>query len=127
MIELINHTKLSNVAIAIRTCYDSFGPNKGEYNTPTDNLTKEDKELVYKVVNKYKHASTSEHCRLLFETDKDIATVNSFRSNPFSRVYDTDTGWRILTNLRVLLENPKLTQLVRLPKEFDFLFENTHE
>lgn len=57
-ITLLNYTKLNICAHAIRTCWQSF--EKG------DNGGEKDKELIYRVGNKFKHASTLEHLYYTF-------------------------------------------------------------
>ncbi|WP_416860812.1 FAD-dependent thymidylate synthase [Helicobacter ganmani] len=57
-ITLLNYTKLNICAHAIRTCWQSF--EKG------DNGGEKDKELIYRVGNKFKHASTLEHLHYTF-------------------------------------------------------------
>jgi len=52
-ITLMHHTPLEVCAHAIRTCWQSFDKS--------DNGGKKDKELIDRVGNKYKHASTLEH------------------------------------------------------------------
>ncbi len=57
-ITLLNYTELNICAHAIRTCWQSF--EKG------DNGGEKDKELIYRVGNKFKHASTLEHLYYTF-------------------------------------------------------------
>ncbi len=52
-VELLHHTPLPVAAHAIRTCWQSF--DKGDCGGPKD------RELIDRVGNKYKHASTLEH------------------------------------------------------------------
>ena len=44
-IKLLEHTKLSNIVIGARTCYDSFHKG-GNYDIPTDDITEVDKSLI---------------------------------------------------------------------------------
>lgn len=57
-IELLSHTDLSVCSHAIRTCWQSFerGDNGGE----------KDRELIDRVGNRFKHASTLEHLHYTF-------------------------------------------------------------
>ena len=64
-VTLIEHTKLSNVAQAIRTCWQSQDKG-GRYPQPTDDLVDVDKKLIDRVVNKFKHESTVEHAVYTF-------------------------------------------------------------
>lgn len=57
-ITLLNYNELSVCSHAIRTCWQSF--EKG------DNGGEKDKELIYRVGNKFKHASTLEHLSYTF-------------------------------------------------------------
>ncbi|TLD82850.1 FAD-dependent thymidylate synthase [Helicobacter sp. MIT 11-5569] len=57
-IELLSYTNLNICSHAIRTCWQSF--EKG------DNGGEKDKELIDKVGNKFKHASTLEHLNYTF-------------------------------------------------------------
>ncbi|WP_297811907.1 FAD-dependent thymidylate synthase [uncultured Helicobacter sp.] len=57
-ITLLNYTELKTCAHAIRTCWQSF--EKG------DNGGERDKELILRVGNKFKHASTLEHLYYTF-------------------------------------------------------------
>ncbi|WDL74864.1 FAD-dependent thymidylate synthase [Helicobacter winghamensis] len=57
-IELLSHTELNICSHAIRTCWQSF--EKG------DNGGEKDKELIDRVGNKFKHASTLEHLHYTF-------------------------------------------------------------
>lgn len=57
---LDRHVPLSIAVTAIRTCWDSHEKG-GCYPEPTDNITEADQALMERVINKHKHASTSEH------------------------------------------------------------------
>ncbi|EEO25834.1 FAD-dependent thymidylate synthase [Helicobacter winghamensis] len=57
-IELLSYTELNICSHAIRTCWQSF--EKG------DNGGEKDKELIDRVGNKFKHASTLEHLHYTF-------------------------------------------------------------
>ena len=57
-ITLLNYTELKTCAHAIRTCWQSF--EKG------DNGGEKDIELIDRVGNKFKHASTLEHLYYTF-------------------------------------------------------------
>lgn len=59
-VKLLDHTKLSNAVIGARTCWNSFHKG-GNYDTPTDNITDEDKELLDRLIHKNKHESIAEH------------------------------------------------------------------
>lgn len=59
-VRLNSYTKLSVCAEAIRQCWDSS--NKGGcYTEATDDLVQVDRDLISRIVNKFKHASTVEH------------------------------------------------------------------
>ena len=64
-IKLLEHTKLSNIVIGARTCYDSFHKG-GNYDTPTDDITEIDKSLIDTLINTLSHKSVSEHCIYVF-------------------------------------------------------------
>ncbi|MBD5165978.1 FAD-dependent thymidylate synthase [Helicobacter sp.] len=57
-ITLLNYTELNVCSHAIRTCWQSF--------EKSDNGGAKDKELIYRVGNKFKHASTLEHLHYTF-------------------------------------------------------------
>ena len=59
-VKLLFHTPLSICVEAVRQCWDSF--DKGDiYDTPTNNISDKDTELLNKVINQYRHSSVSEH------------------------------------------------------------------
>ena len=64
-IKLLEHTKLSNIVIGARTCYDSFSKG-GNYDIPTDDITEVDKSLIDTLINTLSHKSISEHCIYVF-------------------------------------------------------------
>lgn len=57
-ITLLNYTELNVCSHAIRTCWQSF--------EKSDNGGEKDKELIHRVGNKFKHASTLEHLYYTF-------------------------------------------------------------
>ena len=57
-VTLLQHSSLAVCASAIRTCWQSFDKS--------DNGGEKDKELIDRVGNKYKHASTLEHLTYTF-------------------------------------------------------------
>jgi len=57
-VELLQHSKLEVCAHAIRTCWQSFDKS--------DEGGEKDKELINRVGNKFKHASTLEHLNYTF-------------------------------------------------------------
>ena len=59
-VRLLEHTKLSNIVIGARTCYDSFSKG-GNYDTPTDDITEADKSLIDRLINTLSHKSIAEH------------------------------------------------------------------
>lgn len=59
-VTLLFNTPLSICCEAIRTCWDSF-KEENIYKFPTDDIVESDKELMKKVIKKYKHESTFEH------------------------------------------------------------------
>ncbi len=58
-VKLLEHSKLSNTAIATRTAWDSFHKG-GNYTEPTDKISEDDIKLIKRVALKFKHASTLE-------------------------------------------------------------------
>jgi len=58
-VTLLEHSKLSNTAIATRTAWDSFHKG-GNYTEPTDTISEDDLKLIKRVALKFKHASTLE-------------------------------------------------------------------
>ena len=65
-VKLLDHTKLSNAVIGARTCWNSFHKG-GNYDTPTDDITDEDKELLDRLIHKNKHESIAEHITNVFK------------------------------------------------------------
>ena len=57
-VTLLQHSSLAVCASAIRTCWQSFDKS--------DNGGEKDKELIDRVGNKFKHASTLEHLTYTF-------------------------------------------------------------
>lgn len=95
MVRLISYTPLSVCSHAVRTCWQSFGRS--------DNGGPEDRALIDKVGNKFKHSSILEHLIITWVTSEYDFTVG-FREDPFSEVTDgvkPDT-WVVSTNVRAL-------------------------
>lgn len=65
-VKVLDHTNLSSVAIAGRSCWDSFGEGKGDYTTPTNAITSPDAEFLDRIINQHKHGSVSEHAVVVF-------------------------------------------------------------
>jgi thymidylate synthase (FAD) len=63
------HTPLSIAAVAGRTCWDSFGEDKGCYLWPTDNISSQDFEFLNRIINKHKHGSVAEHLTISFKIE----------------------------------------------------------
>ena len=80
MVQLIAHMHLSNCVIAGRTCWDSFHKG-GDYSISTDNVTKEDKAFLNRIINKHKHGSISEHLVYTFK----ISGISRALLQEFSR------------------------------------------
>lgn len=59
-VKILEHTKLSNAVIAARTCWGSFHKG-GNYESPTDDISNDDKELLDRLIKKSKHESIIEH------------------------------------------------------------------
>jgi thymidylate synthase (FAD) len=57
--KLLDHTKLSNAAIAGRTAYQSWHKG-GQYELATDDITIDDYEFLDRLINKLKHESIAE-------------------------------------------------------------------
>ena len=68
-VKLISNTNLSNTVIAARTCYNSFSKTKGNYKTPTDDITEDDKDLLNRLLFKNKHESVFEHLVYTFKIE----------------------------------------------------------
>ena len=68
-VKLLSNTNLSNTVIAARTCYNSFGETRGSYENPTDYITKDDKELLNRLLFKNKHESVFEHLVYTFKIE----------------------------------------------------------
>ena len=59
-VKILEHTKLSNAVIAARTCWGSFHKG-GNYESPTDSISNDDRELLDRLIKKSKHESIIEH------------------------------------------------------------------
>lgn len=66
-VKLLYHTPLSVLVYAIRAAYDSYHLSDSNFNEFTDEIGDKDKQLINKVVNKFKHESTMEHIVYTFE------------------------------------------------------------
>ena len=120
-VKLLDHTKLSNAVIGARTCWNSFHKG-GNYDTPTDDITDEDKELLKRLIYKNQHLSIAEHCQILCLI-KDCFILSWFKNNNFSFV----DNFKVLTNLRVLIDNKEELHLFIqeiIPQKWLFLFED---
>lgn len=58
-VKLLDHTKLSTVVVGARVCY-ALGKHQ-DYDTPTDDITKEDKTLLNNLINVKNYAGISGH------------------------------------------------------------------
>jgi len=67
-IELLDHTKLSNIVEAGRVCYQSYHLG-GNYQKPTDNITQKDTNYLERVVNQNGHASITRHVQYVFKVE----------------------------------------------------------
>ncbi|NOQ31140.1 MAG: FAD-dependent thymidylate synthase [Helicobacteraceae bacterium] len=68
-VKLIHFTPLHIASTAIRKCWDS-GDKSDTTETPIGKVCGvKDKELIYRVGNKFKHASTLEHLNYTFDID----------------------------------------------------------
>jgi len=108
-VTLLHHTPLSIAVTAARTCWDSFSKG-GKYACPSDTLAEADIALLDRLIHKNKHESIAEHCHVLCEVkEPDLLYVKDFK---------------VVTNLRVILENKELLKpfiLEVLPKEWQEL------
>jgi len=109
-VELIDYTPLSTCCRAIRTCWDSFDKG-GLYDKPTDKITESDGELMFRVIKKNKHASTSEHL------------VYQFHINNISRALLQELARHRHASLSVRSTRYTLTQL----KNIDIITRNELE
>ena len=65
-VKLLHHTPLHIANIAIRTCYQSQGKSDCTIEEEEVVLGEKDKNLIHRVANKNKHASTIEHINFNF-------------------------------------------------------------
>ena len=66
-VTLLHHTPLHIASTAIRKCWDSS--DKSDTCNTNDNIGPADRDLIYRVGNKNKHASTLEHITYNFDID----------------------------------------------------------
>lgn len=124
-IKLLEHTKLSNIVIGARTCYDSFSKG-GNYDTSTDDITQADKSLLDTLINVNKHQSIAEHCRIFMVisnyTNDDYIKLLKHK---FFDITEKDDKLFVSTNLRAILNSNFNNELKikMLPKTFHFLIE----
>ena len=106
-IKLLKYIPLSNAVIAGRTAWQSFHKG-GNYELPTDNITKEDFEFIDRLFNKYKHISVAEHIWYTFEINVfNIELMFKVKNeyNFFSIKDNTKNNKLIFSvNLRTILE-----------------------
>ena len=67
-IKLQDHLKLSNAVEAARVCYNSFHLG-GNYESPTDDITIEDKKLINRLIHQHHHYSIARHIKYVFEVE----------------------------------------------------------
>ena len=119
------HTPLSIAVTAARTCWDSKG---GCYQSATDELESSDRDLLYRLVRKYKHQSVVEHCTITFQIKgisrgclQELARHRmqnlSVRSSRYTlgkalRQVDDFKGINDVAEFAVLTNNPGVDQLV---------------
>jgi len=65
-VKLLDHTKLSNAVIGLRTCWDSFHKG-GDYEEATDDITDVDMEFLDRVINKNRHESGAEFVQYIWQ------------------------------------------------------------
>ena len=80
MVKLLYNTPLSVGVQAGRTAWQSFHKG-GNYETPTDDITKEDRDFLDRIANKHKHHSVIEHLVYSFE----ISDISRALLQEFSR------------------------------------------
>lgn len=142
IVTLLHHTPLHIASHAIRKCWDSGDKSDtymidGEayHETPvthggmcdTLGTGPKDRELIHRVGNKFKHASTLEHLHMTWsisgETTDELVTY--FKEDSFSTVSRTNDTYIVTTNVRALqslnLEQEIILQL--LPESYKYLFE----
>ena len=66
-VNLLHHTPLWVASKAIRKCWASEG--KSDTTNTNDDIGEKDRELIHRVGNKFKHASTLEHINYTFDVD----------------------------------------------------------
>lgn len=117
-INIIRHTPLAVCSKAIRTCWDSHHKS--------DNGGERDKELIHRVGNKYKHKSTLEHLKIIFEVKKPNENLlHIIQTNPYFKYLKYNDYFCVSTNVRAIQEaNLDRTILQKLiPKDYTFLFQ----
>jgi len=67
-VTLVDHTKLSNAVEGGRVCYQSYHLG-GNYEHPIDNITKEDKALLERLIHQHGHYSITRHVKYCFKVE----------------------------------------------------------
>jgi len=116
-IHILDYTPVEVVDLAIGTCWGVFKDEPDEVR-------------MKRVINKFKHKSTVEHCRLTIQFNPvDIGArelISYFNSNNFSYVKAHKDMFLVNTNLRVILESVILNADVKrllTPEPYHFLLE----
>jgi len=129
-IKLVNHTPLSVAVIAGRTAWQSFHKG-GNYENPTDNISKDDFNFLKRLFNKFKHQSVAEHIKYTFEIEyenytekenlfllKDEYNFYSIKENKFYYTFD-------LRNFYVNKDNDIVKKLIdKLPEIHKLLYND---
>jgi len=124
-IKLLYATPLSVVEKAINTCWDKHNTCKvGEVNT--DKLTR--------VIRKFKHASTAEHGRFVFNFTInnliDLSVIENMKNNKYFIVEKKENKlYTISTNLRAIIESDisSMYKEAMVSEEYYFLIRNEDE
>jgi thymidylate synthase (FAD) len=130
-VELLHNSPLWVASKAIRKCWASEGKSDTFINDRPASINRDgivvcgtkDRELIERVGNKFKHASTLEHLCLCVEIDDD-STAQKFKENSFSTVTGKNGSWTISTNVRAL-QDINLTieaKHAMVPPEYVYLF-----
>jgi len=116
-IEILDHTPVEVVDKGVSVCWGVFKDEP-------------DEARMIRVINKYRHRSIVEHCRLTIkmnQIDNDVSKlIEYFRNDNFSYVKPYKNTFLVNTNLRVILEADRLDNNVKrllTPEPYHFLLE----
>ena len=103
-IQLLNYTPLSVSVIAGRTAWDSFHKG-GNYENPTDDISKNDINFLMRLFRKFKHLSVADHIWYEFKLKVIPIEKLQYLTQGYYFFKIEDDNMLLQCNLRFLIEN----------------------